>query len=100
MKNAFLIIVFLFVGQLALYCQTQQKQTYQLLILKGSTDDLRKEAASLKEKYPNMRTFVEWESPYAKLFAGECGTKEEADKLQKILLKEYPDAVVKPCTLD
>jgi hypothetical protein len=96
MKKWTITFIFLLVGALFTFAQNENDK-YQLQIYEGTMQEVKILKESFQQKNPKIKIYLYWESPNGRLFAGECGTKKEVEKLQKALLIEYPHSIIKIC---
>lgn len=67
---------------------------YRLMVINTNS---REEAIAAKTKlytyYPDVKSYLQYQSPYFKLKAGNFQTREEAEKYRKAMLTMFPKGV-------
>ncbi len=99
--NSLTFIIFI----LTFYCSTLksqtdsiiEKQTYRLVILKGSKDSIFSEEKNFIKIYPEIKTYITFEQPYFILAAGTCTDIEKAKKLKELIEDAYREAIIEKC---
>jgi len=66
-------------------------QIYSSNAPKVSKDEAFKLEAEVKEKFPDLGTYISFSSPFWRVRVGDCKTQQEANVLLESLKKEFPD---------
>jgi hypothetical protein len=70
---------------------------YDLWVFQGSNELVMLEAKKFEIAHPEIEYQIRFWAPNFIFIVGLCGSKVEVDELKKILIIEYPDAVINKC---